>query len=119
MSLANQGQSFPRISASAYGFVFNFHLRPSQHDFWTGDVHMGHFLWEGTVGWHKFPATATISIDDEHMTEALHLQNLFGALLIPKELLKGSKISILVQNRSLGTRKWNLGQIVLCGKVWD
>jgi hypothetical protein len=100
-------------------YAVNFHLRPSRAETFALAIFHDHFRWEGTAGWQKLPAVVTISIDGRQVAEKLRIDLFCGELLVPLEMVKDTKISILVENRSKSTRKWNMGQILLAGKVWD
>ena len=109
----------------AYMYILNFHLRPSRSIAMSLVVDAEHFLWEGLAGCWTFPAAASISVDGKKLAERIRLENLIGdrlqsnPLAVPFECAKGANIEVSIDNRSEKTRKWNRGQIVLVGKVWD
>jgi hypothetical protein len=108
-----------------YMYVFNFHLRPNRSVRIPLTVLVEHFRWEEIAGEWTFPAAASISIEGRKLADQIRLENLIGDQMMPAPLpvpfvcVKGEIIEISVENRSERTRKWNRGQIILTGYMWD
>jgi hypothetical protein len=102
-----------------YSMAFDFHLRPSREVEMSSSVHYDHFLIEDIFAKVDFAVWVTLRIGGRELANRVYHSNLVGPLLVPFDMAKADVAEVRIENASLGTRKWNRGQLVLHGRVWN
>ena len=103
-----------------YSMAFDFHLRPSR-DIEIAQRQFGfdHFLIEEICARSDFPFLVTVEIGHRNLIQKQNISIVLGPLIVPIDMSKSDAAIVRIENASHGTRKWNRGQFVLHGKVWD
>ena len=107
------------IACGLYSMAFDFHLRPSHEVGLLSSMYHDHFLIEEIFAKVDFPVLVTLRIGGKELANRVYLLNIVGPLLVPFDMAKADVAEARIENASLCTRKWNRGQLVLHGRVWN